>query len=172
MARSWRPPPKVGAGWVHVRPLREPRPPGETSPQQPPKPAGALLAPDHRAAACPGPAHSSSPTPLPLAPGTGRSRWGPGSHAPARNPTSASNATTTRPTTPTAGGHRARPARPLDNTGPHGCGRPAMDLAAVGLRRSAREIDEVHQAASGRRTARDSHAILEGCRLVTGQTSK
>jgi hypothetical protein len=47
------PAPQAGAGWVHVRPLRQPRPPGGNKPTgaptwQPSQPAGAFLAPDHR----------------------------------------------------------------------------------------------------------------------------
>jgi len=58
---------------------------------------------------------------LPGAPGRGRSSWT-RDHAPARNGQLRAEPQQQAIPTRRRGRHRARPARPLDNRGPHGCG--------------------------------------------------
>jgi len=160
MARSWRPPPQAGAGWVHVRPLRQPPAPGEQATGTgPATPLTSRRFPHSRssAAACPRQARSSSPAPR-RAPRLRALQLDPGPRA-GTNPAAASKATTTASIPPPDGAEVTGPdqharlttgvpmgAAMLSPSGP--CARYAPGNPGTGQERawSAAFVDNGRQA--------------------------
>ena len=115
-------PAQAGAGWVHVRPLRQPRAPGEPArglrTRQPA--GGSFLAP-HRRPPLAG-LKLVRPRPRLTARRCGRSSLTPPArrHKPAATRKRHNHSPNPQPGVRRAG-HRVNSARPLDNWGPYGC---------------------------------------------------
>jgi len=135
---------RAGAGWVHVRPLRQPSPPGN-------QPATLLIRPN--------PQGGSSSLPmigrrLPASSSFVLARAGrrglralqlDPARATAQPAATRKSHKTVPPRNPAAasGGHRVRPPRPLDNRGLHGCGYYRTSSPVTALPMIMRWISDV-----------------------------
>jgi hypothetical protein len=129
MSRSWHPAPNAGAGWVHVRPLRQPAHPRGNHPADPfatpPQSQKALPRSPSSAAAYRRQARSSSPLR-----GCGRSSWTPDRATAQTGSDEESHNNSPQPGRPRATGHRVRPPRLLTAKAPMGASMPVV--VAVG----------------------------------------
>ncbi len=107
-------------------------------------------------AACPRQARSSSPTPCraPQAPGAPA---GPRPRAGTKTRQLRAKHNHRHHPTPTAGGHRARPVRPLDSRGPHGCG----GRHEANIRNYRALCVVVRSARPSARSCESGHGVLE-----------
>ncbi len=138
---------RAGAGWVHVRPLRQPSPPGN-------QPATLLIRPN--------PQGGSSSLPmigrrLPASSSFVLARAGrrglralqlDPARATAQPAATRKSHKTVPPRNPAAasGGHRVRPPRPLDNRGLHGCGDVTAFLTGESRRLAPKTVQRVATA--------------------------
>ena len=158
---------------MHVRPLRRPQPTRGNQPQthhpgqQPQYRQASFLAPDHRPPLAG--VKLVRPRRRPAGrPGLRALQLDP-DRAPARTRQLRAKPQQQAPPTPTAGGHRARPARPLDSRDPHGCGYgTGVGDSAVMAAAGVHGFPAVLTSFVGRAVAVDEVAGLLGeGRLVT-----